>query len=439
MCFRNYRMEVTGRDLRDGAGDGAEGGAAWRERRPVDMRLTGGIGSAGSSMRTDRDRWLGWLLLASLGVPAGRLWAQGTPVQEAIQRGALAMRNGRSADAESAFRDAVKLAPGMADAHLDLGLVLGREGKAEEAIASVRKAIELDPKLPSAHMFLGVFLYQANRREEAIGALKQELATDPKNVEALTWLGIAELADGHPEMAVEPFDRAAEMTPNDLSVLEYRGRAHSQVARDSYAKMAQISPNSWQVHKVRAELYAEDEKNAESIKEYEAAIQIEQRNPDLYEGLGDVYRKLNELEAAQKAYARELELSPSNPIAMYNLGSTAIDRGDYAAGVPLLEGMRDRYRGAAVADYYLGRGLAATGKEAEAVARLEGSAKADPEGEVAKRSYYELARIYRKLQRPTEAENALREYNRLREAQDKRNAERVQDWRKLGAAVGPSS
>jgi len=285
-------------------------------------------------------------------------------------------------------------------------------------------------------MFLGVFLYQANRRDEAIEALKQELAMTPKNVEALTWLGLVELANGHPERAVEPFDRAAELTPNDLTLLEYRGRAHSQVARESYARMAQIDPNSWQVHKVQAELFAEDEKNAESIKEYEAAIQIEQRNPDLYEGLGDVYRKLNELEAAQKAYARELELSPSNPIAMYNLGSTDVERGDYAAAVPLLQAMEARFQGAPVADYYLGRGLAATGKEVEAAARLERSVTADPESEVAKRSYYELARIYRKMQRPADAERALREYNRLREAQDKKNAEKVQDWRKLGLATG---
>ncbi len=345
------------------------------------------------------------------------------------------MHNGRAADAEQAFREAVKLAPSMPDAHLDLGLALGREGKGEEAIASLKKALELDPKLPSAHMFLGIFEYQANRRSEAVDAIHQELALDPKNAEALTWLGIVELADGHPERAVEPLDRAAEISPNDLNVLEYRGRAHSQVARDSYAKMAQIEPNSWQVHKVRAELYAEEDKHADAVKEFELAIQQQGRDADLYEGLGDEYRKMNDLDRAQKAYAKELELSPQNPIAMYNLGSTDVDRGDHAAGVPLLEAMLERYRGAPVADYYLGRGLAGEGKDPEAAAHLERSAETAPDSEIAKRSFYELARLYRKMQRPADAEKALQQYNRLRETQDKQNAEKVQDWRKLSAAT----
>ncbi len=367
------------------------------------------------------------MLLATL----GGAYAQTVDVQGAIQRGAVAMRNGRIADAEAAFREAVKLAPDLAEVHLDLGLVLGKEGKQQEAIASLTKATELDPKAASAHMFLGIFLYQANRRDEAIQALNQELLLNPKNVEALTWLGIVELAAGHPERAVNPFDQAAEITPNDLNVLEYRGKAHSLVAQESYARMARLNPNSWQVHKVQAELYAESDKYAEAIKEYEAAIRDEQNNGDLYEGLGDEYRHMNELESAQKAYSKELELSPENPIALYNLGSTDIDRGDYAAGVPLLEAALERYRGVPVLEYYLGRGLAGQGRNAEAIARLERSAKADPESEVAKRSFYELARLYRKMQRPADAENALREEHRLREAQEKANSQKVLDWRKL--------
>jgi len=357
-------------------------------------------------------------------------------VQEAFQRGAAAMRSGRSADAEKAFRDAVGLAPDLAEAHLDLGLVLGREGKQEEAVAALRKALALNPKLASAHMFLGVFLYQANRRDEAVEELNQELALDPKSSEALTWMGIVELAAGHPERAVGPLDRAAEVTPDDLNLLEYRGRAHSLVARDSYARMARNSPNSWQVHKVQAELYADEGRHADAAKEYDAAIRQEQRNPDLYEGLGDAYRSMNELEQAQKAYAKELELSPQNPIAMYNLGSTKIDRGDDAAGVPLLQAMLERYGGAAVAEYYLGRGLAAQGKSAEAIVHLERSSKADPQGEIAKRSTYELARLYRKLQRLADANKALAAYNAMREAQDKKNAKQVEDWRKLTASPG---
>jgi Flp pilus assembly protein TadD len=354
------------------------------------------------------------------------------------------MQNGRSADAENAFREVVKLAPDLPEAHLDLGLVLGREGKVEEAISSIRQALKLDPKLNSAHMFLGIFLHQTNRQDEARIELEQEIAQNPKNAEALMWLGMVELAAGHPERAVGPFDRAAELQPDDLNVLEYRGRAHNLVARDSYAKMARLDPSSWHVHRVQAELYADEGRHTEAIAEYEAAIKKEIRNPDLYEGLGDEYRKTSQLEAAQRAYAKELELSPSNAVAMYNLGSTEVEQGDYTAGVPLLQAMLKRYPGSPVAEYYLGRGLAAQGNDAEAVIWLEKSAAAEPSGEIGKRSFFELARVYRKLRRIADAQRAVEEYNRIREAQDKRDAKQVEDWRKLSTptpetAAKPSS
>ena len=347
------------------------------------------------------------------------------------------MHNGRLPEAELSFRNATALAPKMADAHLDLGLVLGREGKSSDAIAELKTAVELDPKIASGHMFLGIFLYQAGNAPEAIANLEQELATTPDNPEALTWLGIAELAAGHPEKAVGPLDRAAELDPDNLDLLEYRGRAHSQVAEASYARMAKLQPDSWHVHRVRAELLASEGKHADAIAEFEAAVKGAPRNPDLWEGLGDQYRAASELEKAQAAYRKELDLSPGNPIALYDLGSTDVERGDALAGVPLLEQMLRMYRGAPVAGYYLGRGLADQGKNTEAAQWLEKSAAADGGGEVAKRSYYELARLYRRMQQPKQAETALAAYNRLREAGDKQSAQQVQDWRKLSA--GPAS
>jgi tetratricopeptide (TPR) repeat protein len=363
--------------------------------------------------------------------PATAVSAQSAEVQLAFKRGAAALHEGRNADAEREFRNAVRLAPTLPEAYLDLGLVLGREGKTSEAIKMLNKAVELDPKIESGHMFLGIFQYQAGQSDAAIDALHQELALNPKSREALSWLGIVELAAGRPERAAGPLDSAVELAPDDLSLLEYQGRAHSQIAQNSYARMAHLDPDAWQVHKVRAELYCADNRDRDAITEYKLALARADRNPDLYEGLGDAYRRLNELESAQSAYTRELELSPQNPIALYNLGSTYIDRGDYAAGVPLLRTMLSVYRGSPTAEYYLGRGLSESGQNDEAARLLEESAKADPQGEIGKRSYYELARIYRKLQRTEDAQRTLAAYIQIREKDEKLKADKLEDWRKI--------
>jgi tetratricopeptide (TPR) repeat protein len=366
--------------------------------------------------------------------------AQSTEVQLSFQHGAAALHEGRNADAEREFRNAVRLDPKLPEAYLDLGLVLGREGKTAEAIEMIQKAVTLNPKIESGHMFLGIFKYQAGQSDAAIEALHQELTVNPKSEEALSWLGIVELAAGRPERAVGPLDAAVEIAPDDLNLLEYRGRAHSLVAQNSYARMAHLDPDAWQVHKVRAELYSADNRDRDAITEYNLALARADHNPDLYEGLGDAYRRLNELEAAQKAYSRELELSPQNPIALYNLGSTDVDRGDYSAGVPLLKAMLSIYRDSPTAEYYLGRGLSESGQDAEAALLLEASAKADPEGEIGKRSYYELSRIYRKLQKPEDAQRTLAAYIRMRDRDEKQKADKLEDWRKINGprATGES-
>lgn len=378
-----------------------------------------------------------WRLSMALGLSAvvgcSALQAQGPGIEDIFKRGALALRNGRNAEAEQAFREAVRLAPQMAEAHLDLGLVLAREGKLEEATAFVEKAVGLNPNLESAHMFLGIFLHQANREPEARKALQAEIDRHPRNAEALTWLGMVELASNRPDAAVGAFDRASALQPDDLNILEYRGRAHNLVARDSYARMARLAPESWHVHRVRAQLAAEGGDHTEAIKEFETTLKLEDRNPEIYEELGDEYRKTSQLDAAEKAYARELELSPKNAVALYNLGSTKIERGDNAAGVPLLKEMLKSSVNSPVAEYYLGRGLAAQGQNEEAALWLEKSARSDDSGEIAKRSFYELLRVYRKLHRPEDAQTALSAYNRLLESEQAKNAKQVEDWRKLSA------
>ena len=367
--------------------------------------------------------------------------AQDAAVKDAFRQGAQAMHQGRTAEAETSFRRAVKLAPAMPDAHLDLGLVLGRQGKLDEAIAQLREALKLDNTLPSGHMFLGIFLYQENHPEQASRELQAELSAQPDNVEALTWLGTLDLAQDRPERAIVPLDHAAALAPNDLNVLELRARSHSLVAKDTYARMAKLDPGSWHVHHVQAQLDADQGKHTDAIAEYQAAIQLQPDDPDLYEEMGDEYRANSQLEAAEAAYRKGLALGPANPTALYNLGSAEVERGQSAEGVPMLERALASYPGSPLAEYYLGRGLNDLGRDQEAVAWLKKAAAAGANTELTKRTYYELTRVYRKLHQTIEAKSALAEFNRLRVLQDQEGSQQVQDWKKLGqvSSAGPEA
>jgi tetratricopeptide (TPR) repeat protein len=295
-------------------------------------------------------------------------------------------------------------------------------------------ACQLDPKLPGAHMFLGVANYQMHRLDKARKALQDEIQLNDKNAEAEMWLGVVELADGHPELAVPPLDRASELAPNDLNVLDYRARAHSLVARDSYAAMYKLAPDSWQVHRALGESYAETGKTAEAISEYKTALAMQPRNSDLYEALGNAYQKVSKFADAKQAYEQELQLSPHNMVALYNLGKIAVEnQEDPKSGVLLLEEVVKAYRHSAPADFYMGLGLVKLGRDQDAIPYLEKVGQDESAGEMATRAAYELTRAYRRVGREEDSKHALAEFQRLKSADEQQEAQQNEIRSKLQA------
>ena len=343
------------------------------------------------------------------------------PLDESLRRGTEAIRAGHYEDAEKWFHSAVETNPDNSSALMELGVAELGLGHPDEAADHLHKAIGISPEMPGANLFLGIAFVQMHRADDAIAALRRETEHDPTNAQAWMWQGVAELQDGHPEKATEPFDRAAELAPNDLNILEYRGKAHSEVAFASYARMAVIDPASWHVHRVQGQMYSQQNQHKEAIAEYLEAIKQAPNNSDLYEELGGEYRKSSDMELAQQAYTKELELSPNNPIAMYNLAKIDIETNRGAEGLELLRKVTANYANAPATWFYQGLGEFDSGNTDAALAALEKARGMHPEPELAPRIEYELSRVYRKLGRTEDANHAIREYTRMREQNSKLN------------------
>ena len=341
--------------------------------------------------------------------------------EEALRKGTEAVRSGRYQEAEKWFRAAVQASPTDPTAWMELGVAELGLGRPNEATDHLRKAIRMSPGMQGANLFLGIAFAQMHQVNDAVAALRRETELDPRNAQAWMWQGVVELQDGHPEKATEPFDRAAELAPNDLNILEYRGKAHSQVAFASYARMAVLDPNSWHVHRVQGQMYSQQNQHKEAIAEFLEAIKQAPGNSDLYEELGGEYRKSSDLELAQGAYAKELELSPNNPIAMYNLAKIDIETNRGAQGLQLLRKVTATYANVPATWFYKGLGEFDAGNTDAALTALEKARGMHPEPELAPRIEYELSRVYRKLGRAEDANHAVQEYTRMREQNAKLN------------------
>jgi tetratricopeptide (TPR) repeat protein len=333
--------------------------------------------------------------------------------QELMQRGAAAMRQGKLAEAEQDFRKALAEEPHSADASMALGMTLLRESKAEEAKQALEQATAIDPRIRGARMFLGILDYQRGDFDAALTSLHGEETLQPNNPEVLTWIGIVELGAGHPEDATDPLDRASALEPRDLSVLYYRGRAHTLVAQQTYKKLFALGPDSWQLHRAMGEIYSQSQQHEKAIAEFQAALEKQPNDPDLYQDIADQDQRLSRWDDATTAYRQELKLHPGDAAALYGLGKIQVQTGDPTEGVALLQQAAEAHAAPGPTQLYLGIGLSKMGRDAEGAASLEKSLASDPDPFVRRSAWFELVRVYRRLNRTDDALNAAEEVKKL--------------------------
>ena len=94
-------------------------------------------------------------------------------------------------EAAAARREALRMDPGNAAAHAELGNALSWLGLREDAVAAYREALRIDPADAAAHVGLGDALNGLGRHEEAAAARREALRMDPGNAAAHVGLGNA--------------------------------------------------------------------------------------------------------------------------------------------------------------------------------------------------------------------------------------------------------
>src|SRR3954471_3070981 len=94
-----------------------------------------------------------------------------TPGKAVEMAGQLYSR-GQYAQAERVCRQILQARPGNADAHNILGVSLAALGRSDDAVTELRLAIKINAEAPSYHANLGEILRQAGKLDEAAIALE---------------------------------------------------------------------------------------------------------------------------------------------------------------------------------------------------------------------------------------------------------------------------
>ena len=115
--------------------------------------------------------------------------------------------------AAAAYSEALRLAPGMAEAHDRLGYVLGQLGRTDEALDEFRRAVEANPKLFDAQYHLGATLWWTKDPAARSCRCARPSRCGPSHAEARYYLGAALRQTGELEAAVATLREAVRLNP----------------------------------------------------------------------------------------------------------------------------------------------------------------------------------------------------------------------------------
>ena len=129
--------------------------------------------------------------------------------------GAVLVRRGNPQAALEHFGVAVRLQPENARAHSDLGVLLGEFGRNDRALEHLGRALELEPELVEARLSLGSVQARLGRLDEAEATYRRVLESDTGNGDARLGLGAVLAQTGNFEQAVVELQEALRHEPGD--------------------------------------------------------------------------------------------------------------------------------------------------------------------------------------------------------------------------------
>jgi tetratricopeptide (TPR) repeat protein len=237
---------------------------------------------------------------------------------------------GYSDDAFEAYEMALDVDPSFGPALLNKGTALAREGYSEEAVACFDRLIELDPLDAVVWLNRGVALSLAGMNAEALASLQEaERLGHPSARDAIEMCrreaakpvdaagaekkrlvreGLRSADSERWDEAVQCFDRAVELAPDNDALRHVKGAALSEAGMYEAVDAC-----------------------------FDEILRLRPDDAGAWSSKGFALAQAGKLPDALRAFDRSLEIRPSDPTTLLNKGTALTHLGLYAAARPCIE------------------------------------------------------------------------------------------------------
>ena len=276
----------------------------------------------------------------------------------------------RTAEARAEYERCIALDPKMAEAQLNLGILL-LEKDPGAAVAPLRRAIELLPSQSRPRFLLGVAQERSGDLAGAAESFESASHLNTGDTEALTHLGGVYLQLKKPSDAEKKFRMVLEIQPKSTPAL--RGLALSLDAQgkpeavEAYRNYLVAAPQDSTAHarllqllvankqfeeasaemekspgaqaptldalRLRADIFVGQNKLDEAIGTLKQAISLAPQDAQLHGGLGRLYLQKRDFADAERELKIAVQLDKGNVVYWKDLTATFYKAGNYAAAL----------------------------------------------------------------------------------------------------------
>lgn len=286
--------------------------------------------------------------------------------EKQMQKALACHQSGKLAEAESYYRQVLRLYPDQADANNLLGVLLFQTNRTKEGLQYLGRAIELKPQESMFFYNYGVALRAVGDQANAIRMLSTSVQLKPDHMDAISQLAEIYQKTNEWDKAIAMLEKASSLHPLDVKLLRRLGdllhhvkryqeavvvlRKALGIAHDDpymhhqlglclqatgdhdgaiacYSKCLEIKADIAPAHNNLAILYADRSDNEKAIQHYLKALEI---NGGLFQtkcNLGGLYRKTGRLDESIRWLESAVEQKPDCGEAWCNLGNSLGDLG----------------------------------------------------------------------------------------------------------------
>ena len=216
------------------------------------------------------------------------------------------------------YQAILKLAPHLATAYNNLGLLYFQQGNYRDAVPAFEDGLRYDKNMPSSLVLLGVSYYQMGQFEKARQILEKAVRLKPEDQTAQLYLGHALFDLGQEEAGAAVLQALLHKSPENLAALYALGQMYMKMAQGTLKKLDTLAPDSYFTHLIKAQSMEGMENYEGALAGYKKAVAKEPNFRDAHYDLGNVYWLMGNGSRPQRSSIRR---SPSTLMTAWLIGN----------------------------------------------------------------------------------------------------------------------